>query len=394
MSIKISPEMFSNAVEINPTGNIQILKDTIDLKLLNNGSVMKDEQTVGLLNLGNKGDNCVTRITFEVPDNFKPRYQLYWLVELTSSIYIQKAHFNEDTQLFEVWVDDILSFNVTNNNMLLALIEKEVPSNDGNVLEQQEIFVSNEFMGYIEDNFLNSGWNGSLTPDENLYVIDSLAEENPTEYHDITWVNGETKLNAANMNNIMLGINGVKGDTTTLKEGVNKLKQDTSTLQENSVVREVNINLNYSELKTSIYNLVTKVYSESDKEDLRNFINNKKGKILLNLTLYLDGDEFNSTPEDQKTIVLKAILTPSLGCSYPRVGENEILVSYETEIALAFYAFPIGDNNNNNLRFQLTSRNGVAGSAQEVHFNFLTLPIESVSAKVDATINEAIEQEY
>ena len=392
MSIKISPEMFSNAVEINPTGNIQILKDTIDLKLLNNGSVMKDEQTVGLLNLGNKGDNCVTRITFEVPDNFKPRYQLYWLVELTSSIYIQKAHFNEDTQLFEVWVDDILSFNVTNNNMLLALIEKEVPSNDGNVLEQQEIFVSNEFMGYIEDNFLNSGWNGSLTPDENLYVIDSLAEENPTEYHDITWVNGETKLNAANMNNIMLGINGVKGDTTTLKEGVNKLKQDTSTLQENSVVREVNINLNYSELKTSIYNLVTKVYSESDKEDLRNFINNKKGKILLNLTLYLDGDEFNNTPEDQKTIILKAILIPSLGCSYPRVGENEILVSYETEIA--FYAFPIGDNNNNNLRFQLTSRNGTTSSAQEVHFNFLTLPIESVSAKVDATINEAIEQEY
>ena len=391
MSIKISPEMFSNAVVIDPTvGNERILKDTINLKLFNNGSVMKDEQTVGLLNLGNKGDNCVTLITFEVPDNFKSRYELYWLVELTSSIYIQKANFNG--KLFEVWVDDILSFNVTNNNMLLALIEKEVPANDGNVLEQQEIFVSNEFMGYIEDNFLNSGWNGSLTPDENLYVIDSLAEENPTEYHDITWVNGETKLNAANMNNIMLGINGVKGDTTTLKEGVNKLKQDTSTLQENSVVREVNINLNYSELKTSIYNLVTKVYTESDKEDLRTFINNKKGKILLNLTLYLDGDEFNNTPEDQKTIILKAILTSSLGCSYPLVGENEVLVSYETEIA--FYAFPIGNNNNNNLRFQLTSRNGVTENAQEVHFNFLTLPIESVSAKVDATINEAIEQEY
>ena len=391
MSIKISPEMFSNAVVIDPTvGNERILKDTINLKLFNNGSVMKDEQTVGLLNLGNKGDNCVTLITFEVPDNFKSRYELYWLVELASSIYIQKANFNG--KLFEVWVDDILSFNVTNNNMLLALIEKEVPANDGNVLEQQEIFVSNEFMGYIEDNFLNSGWNGSLTPDENLYVIDSLAEENPTEYHDITWVNGETKLNAANMNNIMLGINGVKGDTTTLKEGVNKLKQDTSTLQENSVVREVNINLNYSELKTSIYNLVTKVYTESDKEDLRTFINNKKGKILLNLTLYLDGDEFNNTPEDQKTIILKAILTSSLGCSYPLVGENEVLVSYETEIA--FYAFPIGNNNNNNLRFQLTSRNGVTENAQEVHFNFLTLPIESVSAKVDATINEAIEQEY
>ena len=269
--------------------------------------------------------------------------------------------------------------------MLLALIEKEVPANDGNVLEQEEIFVSNEFMGYIEDNFLNSGWNGSLTPDENLYVIDSLGEENPTEYHNITWVNGETKLNAANMNNIMLGINGVREDTSALKE-------DTTILQENSVVREVNINLNYSELKTSIYNLITKVYTESDKEDLRAFINNKKGKILLNLTLYLDGDEFNDTPEKQKTIILKAILTPSLGCSYPLVGENEILVSYETEIA--FYAFPIGDNNNNNLRFQLISRNGVTESDQEVHFNFLTLPIESVSAKVDATINEAIEQEY
>lgn len=385
MSIKISPEMFSNAVEINPTGNIQILKDTIDLKLLNNGSVMKDEQTVGLLNLGNKGDNCVTRITFEVPDNFKPRYQLYWLVELTSSIYIQKAHFNEDTQLFEVWVDDILSFNVTNNNMLLALIEKEVPSNDGNVLEQQEIFVSNEFMGYIDDNFLNSGWNGSLTPDENLYVIDSLAEENPTEYHNITWVNGETKLNAANMNNIMLGINKARED-------IGVVQQDTSILKENSVIREVNINLNYSELKTSIYNLVTKIYTESDKEDLRAFINNKKGKILLNLTLYLDGDEFNNTPEDQKTIILKAILIPSLGCSYPLVGENESAVSYETEVA--FYFFPIGDNSNNILRFQLTTRNHTTTELQEVHFNFLTLPIESVSAKVDATINEAIEQEY
>ena len=393
MSIKISPEMFSNAVEINPTGNIQILKDTIDLKLLNNGSVMKDEQTVGLLNLGNKGDNCVTRITFEVPDNFKPRYQLYWLVELTSSIYIQKAHFNEDTQLFEVWVDDILSFNVTNNNMLLALIEKEVPSNDGNVLEQQEIFVSNEFMGYIEDNFLNSGWNGSLTPDENLYVIDSLAEENPIEYHNITWVNGETKLNAANMNNIMLGINGVKGDTSTLKENVNKLKEDTSTLQENSVVREVSIKLNYSQLKTSIYNLVTTPYTGSDKEDLRAFINNKKGQILLNLTLWLDGDEFKDEPQEQKTVVIKAILEPSLGLYYPLVGENESAVSYETEVA--FYIFPIGDNSNNNLRFQLTTRNHTnTESAQEVHFNFLTLPIESVSAKVDATINEAIEQEY
>ena len=379
MSIKISPEMFSNAVEINPTGNIQILKDTIDLKLLNNGSVMKDEQTVGLLNLGNKGDNCVTRITFEVPDNFKPRYQLYWLVELTSSIYIQKAHFNEDTQLFEVWVDDILSFNVTNNNMLLALIEKEVLSNDGNVLEQQEIFVSNEFMGYIEDNFLNSGWNGSLTPDENLYVIDSLAEENPTEYHDITWVNGETKLNAANMNNIMLGINGVREDTTTLKE--------------NSIVREVSIKLNYSQLKTSIYNLVTIPYAGSDKEDLRAFINNKKGQILLNLTLWLDGDEFKDEPQEQKTVVIKAILEPSLGLYYPLVGENESAVSYETEVA--FYIFPIGDNSNNNLRFQLTTRNHTnTENAQEVHFNFLTLPIENVSAKVDATINEAIEQEY
>lgn len=386
MSIKISPEMFSNAVVITPTvneDNKRILKDTIDLKLNNNGSVMKDDQTVGLLNLGNKGDNCVTLIRFDVPENFKSQYYLYWLVELGSSIYIQKGYFNDNTKLFEVWVDDTLSFNVTNNNMLLALIERDIIDNPalvngGNISTQKEIFVSNEFMGYIEDNFLNSGWNASLTPDENLYVIDSLGEENPTEYHNITWVNGETKLNAANMNNIMLGINGVREDTTTLKE--------------NSVIREVNINLNYSELKTSIYNLVTKVYTQSDKEDLRNFINNKKGKILLNLTLYLDGDEFNTTPEEQKTIILKAILTPSLGCSYPRVGENEILVSYETEVA--FYAFPIGDNNNNNLRFQLTTRNGVAGSAQEVHFNFLTLPIESVSAKVDATINEAIEQEY
>ena len=281
--------------------------------------------------------------------------------------------------------------------MLLALIERDIIDNPtlvngGNISTQKEIFVSYEFMGYIEDNFLNSGWNASLTADEDLYVIDSLGEENPTEYHNITWVNGETKLNAANMNNIMLGINGVKGDIGVVQQDVNKLKEDTSTLQENSVVREVSIKLNYSTLKTSIYNLVTEVYSKSDKEDLRTFINNKKGQILLNLTLWLDGDEFKNEPQERKTVVIKAILTPSLGCSYPLVGENEILVSYETEIA--FYAFPIGDNSNNNLRFQLTSRNGVTESAQEVHFNFLTLPIESVSAKVDATINEAIEQEY
>lgn len=36
--------------------------------------------------------------------------------------------------------------------------------------------------------------------------MDSMGEENPTEFHQMTWVNGETKLNAANMNNIMLGI--------------------------------------------------------------------------------------------------------------------------------------------------------------------------------------------
>ena len=386
MSVKISPEMFSNAVVITPTVNKddkRILKDTINLKLNNNGSVMKDDQAVGLLNLGNKGDNCVTLITFDVPEKFKSQYYLYWLVELGSNIYIQKGYFNDNANLFEEWVDDTLSFNVTNNNMLLALIERDIIDNPalvngGNISTQKEIFVSNEFMGYIEDNFLNSGWNASLTADEDLYVIDSLGEDNPTEYHTMTWVNGETKLNAANMNNIMLGINRVKEDTTILKE--------------NNVVREVNINLNYSELKTSIYILVTKVYTESDKEDLRNFINNKKGKILLNLTLYLDGNEFNTTPEEQKTVILKAILTPSLGCSYSRVGENEILVSYETEIA--FYAFPIGDNSNNILRFQLTTRNHTTTELQEVHFNFLTLPIESVSAKVDATINEAIEQEY
>lgn len=105
MSIKISPEMFSNAVVITPTvneDNKRILKDTIDLKLNNNGSVMKDDQAVGLLNLGNKGDNCVTLIRFDIPENFKSQYYLYWLVELGSSIYIQKGYFNDNTKLFEV----------------------------------------------------------------------------------------------------------------------------------------------------------------------------------------------------------------------------------------------------------------------------------------------------
>lgn len=398
MSVKISPEMFSNAVEIIPTTDERMLKGTIELKLNNNGSVMKDDQAVGLLNLGNKGDNCVTLITFDIPKNFKTRYYLYWLVELGSSIYIQKGHLNNDTELFEVWVDDTLSFNVTNNNMLLALVEKDLIDNgdfinDGNVSEQTEIFVSYEFMGYIEDNFLNSGWNASLTTDEDLYVIDSLAEENPIEYHDITWVNGETKLNAANMNNIMLGINGVRGDTSTLKQDVNKLKEDTVTLQESDAIKEVNINLNYTELKGSIYNVSTKAYTGADEEEIKNFILNQKGKILLNLSVFFDGSEFQGKPIYEKTLVLKLILNPFFALNFPVdvTGYNGVIL-YEAETL--FSRIPIGDKNQNILRFQLTLDNLVDNANQSINFNFLTLPIESVSAKVDATINEAIEQEY
>lgn len=213
MSVKISPEMFSNAVVITPTANDdRVLKNTINLKVLSNGAIAENNEAVGLLNLGNKGDNCVTLINFEIPEKFQTNYYLFWLVELSDgSIYIQKGYYNETSKFYETWVDDTLSFSVTNNNMLVALVEKVIVDNGlllngGNIAAQKEIFVSNEFMGYIEDNFLNSGWNGSLTVDEDLYVMDSMGEENPTEFHQMTWVNGETKLNAANMNNIMLGI--------------------------------------------------------------------------------------------------------------------------------------------------------------------------------------------
>ena len=75
-NVKISSEPKLNYICFDED-NKRILKDTIDLKLNNNGSVMKDDQAVGLLNLGNKGDNCVTLIRFDVPENFKSQYYLY-----------------------------------------------------------------------------------------------------------------------------------------------------------------------------------------------------------------------------------------------------------------------------------------------------------------------------
>lgn len=103
MSVKISPEMFSNAVVITPTANDdRVLKNTINLKVLSNGAIAENNEAVGLLNLGNKGDNCVTLINFEIPEKFQTNYYLFWLVELSDgSIYIQKGYYNETSKFYE-----------------------------------------------------------------------------------------------------------------------------------------------------------------------------------------------------------------------------------------------------------------------------------------------------
>ena len=212
MSFRLTNELFQSARTVVRTGQI---KRSLEVKVTDTGAVTDaSDQPLDILPLGNQGDHCVTEINFHLPTELQDGYFGYFLVDLEDEIYIQKCEMITESsgKIANAWIEEKITFNRNKElNCLFVAIEADLDAGD-NITEETEIFVTDEFYGSVQDNFLTSGWHTGLVASDDVIsgehnVVDGTpAQEQPTEYAPMTWVDGESRLNAANMNNIMLGI--------------------------------------------------------------------------------------------------------------------------------------------------------------------------------------------
>ena len=207
MGEEITTIDISNA-EVLSASSFTNVKNSIDIKIDNLGNLTDaNDNAVTMLNFGNRGDHCVTVINAELPSNFSEGYLAYFLVDLKNKTYIQKCLM--EGNIAKALITKEISLESQSTECLVALIEADATT--GNLREQQEIFVSDVFMGTVRSNFLDSNWmDADISVSEDLTVLDKFETPNPDKYTSMVWVNGETKLNAANMNNIIKGIDELK----------------------------------------------------------------------------------------------------------------------------------------------------------------------------------------
>ena len=207
MGEEITTIDISNA-EVLSASSFTNVKNSIDIKIDNLGNLTDaNDNAVTMLNFGDRGDHCVTVINAELPSNFSEGYRAYFLVDLKNKTYIQKCLM--EGNIAKALITKEISLDSQSTECLFALIEADATT--GNLREQQEIFVSDVFMGTVRSNFLDSNWmDADISVSEDLTVLDKFETPNPDKYTSMVWVNGETKLNAANMNNIIKGIDELK----------------------------------------------------------------------------------------------------------------------------------------------------------------------------------------
>lgn len=207
MGEEITTIDISNA-EVLSASSFTNVKNSINIKIDNSGDLTDaNDNAVTMLNFGNRGDHCVTVINAELPSNFSEGYRAYFLVNLKNKTYIQKCLM--EGNIAKALITKEISLDSQSTECLFALIEASATT--GNLREQEEIFISDVFMGTVRSNFLDSNWmDADISVSEDLTVLDKFETPNPDKYTSMVWVNGETKLNAANMNNIIKGIDELK----------------------------------------------------------------------------------------------------------------------------------------------------------------------------------------
>lgn len=207
MGEEITTIDISNAEELSASSFTNV-KNSINIKIDNSGDLTDtNDNAVTMLNFGNRGDHCVTVINAELPSNFSEGYRAYFLVNLKNKTYIQKCLM--EGNIAKALITKEISLDSQSTECLFALIEASATT--GNLREQEEIFISDVFMGTVRSNFLDSNWmDADISVSEDLTVLDKFETPNPNKYTSMIWVNGETKLNAANMNNIIKGIDELK----------------------------------------------------------------------------------------------------------------------------------------------------------------------------------------
>ncbi len=207
MGEEITTIDISNAEELSASSFTNV-KNSINIKIDNSGDLTDtNDNAVTMLNFGNRGDHCVTVINAELPSNFSEGYRAYFLVNLKNKTYIQKCLM--EGNIAKALITKEISLDSQSTECLFALIEASATT--GNLREQEEIFISDVFMGTVRSNFLDSNWmDADISVSEDLTVLDKFETPNPDKYTSMIWVNGETKLNAANMNNIIKGIDELK----------------------------------------------------------------------------------------------------------------------------------------------------------------------------------------
>ena len=155
MSIRLANALFNEARTVVGAGQI---KNTIQIKVHDNGDVTDaNDMPLNILNLGNRGDNCVTEIRFLLPEELKTGYAHFFIVDLPDELYIQKCDLQTDYA--SAWIESSITLSQYKNNlnMLYAAIEEEALDDAGNISDLTEIFVSDELYGIVEQNFLATG---------------------------------------------------------------------------------------------------------------------------------------------------------------------------------------------------------------------------------------------
>lgn len=188
--------------------------------------------SAGKLNLGQKWDNSVAKITFSVKDEYILDHS-YVVLESPSNV-VTAIPLQSDLSF-------IISNGVTKEAgewKLVYLSCKTIIDEKGNIPNNEEVVVSSIIKGYISDNYLTESITGVI--DANFTVI----------YDSLLALKAELETEIKNI-----------GDTTTL---INNFKTDMSNLLDEKLT---NIFLKFSDLQTqltTVINLDNAIKTQTD----------------------------------------------------------------------------------------------------------------------------------
>ena len=96
MSVRLTRDLFNSAERVEGSGQI---KNTLQITVEPSGSLVDSQgQVLDILPYGNRGDHCVTKLEFTLPQALQEGYECFIVADLREGLYLQHCSVDENNK--------------------------------------------------------------------------------------------------------------------------------------------------------------------------------------------------------------------------------------------------------------------------------------------------------